>query len=219
MKEYLSHTKDILSVTDERVPSHPEDIISDVCENSVKGSKHIKGSEERFLLGQKHNLQIFGVFPFVKLHNWQVLSHLAGTGDVSGLPADFCFVRIVRIASHPKDSLSATEERVYLHTQKIHYQRQMKEDTFTSKRYIVSDRWKSIPSHPKDTLSATEERVYLHTRKMHLWCQMSDNVSAIIPTKRYLSSSRCENTCWPVSTRKIYTRREIRKYQKMLFQS
>ena len=41
---------------------------------------------------------------------------------------------------------------------------------------------------------------------------MSDNASAIIPTKRCLSSSRYENTCSPVSTRKIYTRREIRKY-------
>ena len=30
-------------------------------------SKHIKGSKERFLLGQKHNLQIVGVIPFIKL--------------------------------------------------------------------------------------------------------------------------------------------------------
>ena len=30
---------------------------------------HIKGSKERYLLGQKHNLQIFGVTPFVKLQN------------------------------------------------------------------------------------------------------------------------------------------------------
>ena len=32
-------------------------------------SKHIKGSKERYLLGQKHNIQIFGVIPFVKLQN------------------------------------------------------------------------------------------------------------------------------------------------------
>ena len=29
----------------------------------------MKGSKERYLLGQKHNLQIFGVIPFVKLQN------------------------------------------------------------------------------------------------------------------------------------------------------
>ena len=33
---------------------------------SIK-SKHLKCSTERCLLGQKHNLQIFGVIPFVKL--------------------------------------------------------------------------------------------------------------------------------------------------------
>ena len=32
-------------------------------------SKHIKGSKERYLLGQKHTLQIFGKIPFVKLQN------------------------------------------------------------------------------------------------------------------------------------------------------
>ena len=32
-------------------------------------AKRIKGSKERYLLGQKHNLQIFGVIPFVKLQN------------------------------------------------------------------------------------------------------------------------------------------------------
>ena len=32
-------------------------------------SKHIKGSKERYLLGQKHNLQIFGVTPLIKLQN------------------------------------------------------------------------------------------------------------------------------------------------------
>ena len=32
-------------------------------------SKHIKGSKERYLLGQKHNLQIFGAIPFIKLQN------------------------------------------------------------------------------------------------------------------------------------------------------
>ena len=32
-------------------------------------SKHMKGSKERYLLGQKHNLQIFGVILFVKLQN------------------------------------------------------------------------------------------------------------------------------------------------------
>ena len=32
-------------------------------------SKHIKGSKERYLLGQKHGLQIFRVIPLVKLQN------------------------------------------------------------------------------------------------------------------------------------------------------
>ena len=32
-------------------------------------SKKIKDSKERYLLGQKRNLQIFGVMPFVKLQN------------------------------------------------------------------------------------------------------------------------------------------------------
>ena len=31
--------------------------------------KHIKGSKEHYLLGQKHNLQILGVIPFIKLQN------------------------------------------------------------------------------------------------------------------------------------------------------
>ena len=31
--------------------------------------KHIKSSKERCLLGQKHNLQIVGAIPFVKLQN------------------------------------------------------------------------------------------------------------------------------------------------------
>ena len=30
-------------------------------------SKHVKGSKERYLLRQKHNLLIFGVIPFIKL--------------------------------------------------------------------------------------------------------------------------------------------------------
>ena len=32
-------------------------------------SKHIKDSNERYLLGEKHNLQISRVVPFVKLQN------------------------------------------------------------------------------------------------------------------------------------------------------
>ena len=32
-------------------------------------SKKIKESKERYLLGQKRSLQIFGVMPFVKLQN------------------------------------------------------------------------------------------------------------------------------------------------------
>ena len=32
-------------------------------------SRHIKGSKESYLFRQKHNLQIFGVIPFVKLQN------------------------------------------------------------------------------------------------------------------------------------------------------
>ena len=32
--------------------------------------EHIKGIKERYLLEQKHNLQIFGVIPFVKLPNY-----------------------------------------------------------------------------------------------------------------------------------------------------
>ena len=49
---------------------------SDLCSefkqnlNSDKiGLKHIKGSKERYLLGQQHNLHIFGVIPFIKLQN------------------------------------------------------------------------------------------------------------------------------------------------------
>ena len=33
----------------------------------VVRSKHTKGLKECYLLGQKHNLQMFGVIPFVKL--------------------------------------------------------------------------------------------------------------------------------------------------------
>ena len=29
----------------------------------------MNGSKERYLLGQKYNLQIFGVIPFIKLQN------------------------------------------------------------------------------------------------------------------------------------------------------
>ena len=29
----------------------------------------MKGSKERYLLEQKHNLQMFGVIPFIKLQN------------------------------------------------------------------------------------------------------------------------------------------------------
>ena len=32
-------------------------------------SKHVKDSKERYLLGQKHNLQIFDEIPFAKLQN------------------------------------------------------------------------------------------------------------------------------------------------------
>ena len=39
-------------------------------ERCLLGTKHIKGSEERlFILTQTHNLQVFGVIPFVKLQN------------------------------------------------------------------------------------------------------------------------------------------------------
>ena len=31
--------------------------------------KHIQGSKQRYLFGQKHNLQIFAVIPFIKLQN------------------------------------------------------------------------------------------------------------------------------------------------------
>ena len=30
---------------------------------------HMKGSKECYILGQKHNLQIFGVIPFIKPQN------------------------------------------------------------------------------------------------------------------------------------------------------
>ena len=36
---------------------------------SVLRSKHIKSSSERYLLGQKHNVQIVGVIPVVKPQN------------------------------------------------------------------------------------------------------------------------------------------------------
>ena len=35
----------------------------------LHNSKHMKGSKERYLLGQKHSLHIFGIIPFVKLQN------------------------------------------------------------------------------------------------------------------------------------------------------
>ena len=35
----------------------------------LRRSKHKNGSKERYLSGQKHNPQIFGVIPFVKLQN------------------------------------------------------------------------------------------------------------------------------------------------------
>ena len=35
----------------------------------LTGSKHIKSSKERYLLGQKRNLQIFRVNPYVELQN------------------------------------------------------------------------------------------------------------------------------------------------------
>ena len=38
-----------------------------VCSCIIFVFIHIKGSKERYLLGQKHNLQVFRVFPFVKL--------------------------------------------------------------------------------------------------------------------------------------------------------
>ena len=38
--------------------------------NLYNRSKHTKGLKERYLLGgEKHNLQIFGVIPLVKLQN------------------------------------------------------------------------------------------------------------------------------------------------------
>ena len=37
--------------------------------NNKQTSKHIKGSKQRCLLGQRHNLQIFGAIPFIKLQN------------------------------------------------------------------------------------------------------------------------------------------------------
>ena len=38
-------------------------------QHRARRSKHAKGSKERCLLGQKHNLQTFGVILFVKLQN------------------------------------------------------------------------------------------------------------------------------------------------------
>ena len=32
----------------------------------LKQDNNMKGSKERYVLGQKHNLQIFGVIPFIK---------------------------------------------------------------------------------------------------------------------------------------------------------
>ena len=37
------------------------------CYRSKTRSKHITDSKERYSLGQKRNLQIFGVIPFIKL--------------------------------------------------------------------------------------------------------------------------------------------------------
>ena len=38
-------------------------------ETQKECSKHIKSSKERYLVGQKHNLQILGWIPFTKLQN------------------------------------------------------------------------------------------------------------------------------------------------------
>ena len=35
----------------------------------ASGPKNIKDSKERYLLGQKHNLKIYGVIPIVRLQN------------------------------------------------------------------------------------------------------------------------------------------------------
>ena len=43
-------------------------VLKQILKNSKK-SKYTKGSKERYLLGQKHNLQIFWVIPFLKLQN------------------------------------------------------------------------------------------------------------------------------------------------------
>ena len=39
------------------------------CYRSKTRSKHIKDLKERYLLGQKHSLQMFGIIPFIKLQN------------------------------------------------------------------------------------------------------------------------------------------------------
>ena len=44
--------------------------INQNCSNQGRTrSKHIEGSKECYLLGQRHNLHIFMVIPFVKLQN------------------------------------------------------------------------------------------------------------------------------------------------------
>ena len=45
------------------------DQITPIINYSVLRSKHIKGSKEHYLLGQKHNLPNVGVIPFIKLQN------------------------------------------------------------------------------------------------------------------------------------------------------
>ena len=61
------------SVVERRTHDRKVSVSSACSSGGIKkkspGSKHIKGSEERYLLGQKQSLQIFGVIPFVKLQN------------------------------------------------------------------------------------------------------------------------------------------------------
>ena len=35
----------------------------------LKQDPNTKGSEKRYLLGQKHNMRILGIIPFIKLQN------------------------------------------------------------------------------------------------------------------------------------------------------
>ena len=68
-KHYLHNTTSLPLIQEHYTCNTGEILMSYGSLFQITGSKHMKDSEERYLLGQKHNPQIFGAIPFVKLQN------------------------------------------------------------------------------------------------------------------------------------------------------